>query len=85
MTASSGRQRVPVNCFLSFLLTVPSNTVPRKFGDVIQPIMRTIKANSEQIISLNAIRDTLLYNLLSGEIKAVDRLNELSLDTNLSV
>lgn len=85
MTGSSGRQRVPVNCFLSFLLTVPSNTVAQKFGDVIQPIMITIKANSEQIISLNAIRDTLLPKLLSGEIEPVSRLNEQSLNTNLSV
>nr|WP_322714415.1 restriction endonuclease subunit S [Nostoc sp. ChiSLP03a]MDZ8215659.1 restriction endonuclease subunit S [Nostoc sp. ChiSLP03a] len=85
MTGSSGRQRVPVNCFLSFLLTVPSNTVAREFGDVIQPIMRTIKANSEQIISLNAIRDTLLPKLLLGEIEAVYRLNEKSLNINLSV
>jgi type I restriction enzyme S subunit len=85
MTGSSGRQRVPVNCFSSFLLTVPSNTVARKFGDILQPIMKTLQAKSEQIISLTVIRDTLLPKLLSGEIKAVGRLNELSLDTNLSV
>lgn len=81
-TGSSGRQRVPVNCFMSFLLAVPSNPVARRFGDVILPIMRIIKANSEQIISLTAIRNALLPKLLSGEIKALDRLNEQSLNTN---
>jgi type I restriction enzyme S subunit len=81
-TGSSGRQRVPVNCFASFLLAVPSNPVAQRFGDVILPIMRIIKANSEQIISLTAIRDALLPKLLSGEIKIFDTLQKYSLNTN---
>ena len=68
MTGSSGRQRVPVDCFSSYLLAVPSDPIAQKFGEAIVPSMRLIKANSEQNLALTSIRDSLLPKLLSGEI-----------------
>jgi len=72
MTGSSGRQRVPADCFSSYLLTAPSDPIARKFGDVVVPFMRLIKANSEQNATLTPIRDALLPKLLSGEICVKD-------------
>jgi type I restriction enzyme, S subunit len=72
MTGSSGRQRVPANCFSSYLLTVPSDPIARKFGDAIVPAMKLIRVNSEQKATLTSIRDALLPKLLSGEIRVKD-------------
>ncbi len=72
MTGSSGRQRVPADCFSSFLLTVPTEEVAKKFGQVVIPLMRLIRSNSEQSMSLASTRDALLPRLLSGEICVKD-------------
>jgi type I restriction enzyme S subunit len=69
MTGSSGRQRVPVDCFASLLLTIPSDAVAQKFGQAVTPLMAQIRSNSEQNISIASIRDALLPKLLSDEIR----------------
>jgi len=69
MTGSSGRQRVPADCFSSYLLTVPSDSIAQKFGEAALSSMQLIKANSEQNSTLASIRDSLLPKLLSGEIR----------------
>lgn len=68
MTGSSGRQRVPVDCFSSYLLAVPSDSIARRFGQAVVPFMKIIKANSEQNSFLISIRDVLSPNLLSGRV-----------------
>lgn len=69
MTGSSGRQRVPAECFRQYLIAVPSNAIARCFEDLAKPLMATIKANSEQSYTLATIRDNLLPKLMSGEIR----------------
>jgi len=69
MTGSSGRQRVPVNCFETFLLAEPSKPLAREFGKVAAVAMRKMKANVEESRTLAALRDTLLPKLLSGELR----------------
>ena len=69
MTGSSGRQRVQVDCFNSFVVTVPSDRAAAKFGEIVSPLMRLIKSQSEESQTLSALRDTLLPKLLSGEIR----------------
>ncbi len=69
MTGSSGRQRVPAECFRQYLIAVSSNTIARCFEDLAKPLMATIKANSEQSYTLATIRDSLLPKLMSGEIR----------------
>ena len=71
MTGTSGRQRVPSECFSTFLLAVPPiPDVARRFGELTAPLMETIKANADESRDLAALRDTLLPKLLSGEISA---------------
>ncbi|MCP6760037.1 MAG: hypothetical protein NHB32_15085 [Fischerella sp. CENA71] len=69
MTGSSGRQRVPSECFSQFFITVPCKEVAKYFGDIIAPLMRKISSNCEQSRTLASIRNTLLPKLLSGEIR----------------
>lgn len=69
MTGTSGRQRVPSECFNSFLLAVPPLSVARRFDDLTAPLMATIKTNSIESRTLASLRDTLLPKLLSGELR----------------
>ena len=69
MTGTTGRQRVPYSCFDYYQLPVPTDQVARRFGEIVQPSMEKIRANSEQSRTLQEIRETLLPKLLSGEIR----------------
>ena len=69
MVGTSGRQRVPYECFDNFHIAVPSPEVARRFDEVTAPLMAKIKANSDQSRTLATLRDTLLPKLLSGDIK----------------
>jgi len=68
MTGTSGRQRVPAECFNSFLLAFPSPEIAQRFGELVAPIFAKIKSNSDQSRTLATLRDTLLPKLLSGEL-----------------
>ena len=72
MTGTSGRQRVPSECFSSFLLAVPSPAVARQFGELTAPMMAEIKAHSDESRTLATLRDTLLPKLLSGKLSAAE-------------
>jgi hypothetical protein len=65
---TSGRQRVPTECFNSFLLAVPTPEIAHRFNEITAPLMAKIKANSRESRTLATLRDTLLPKLLSGEI-----------------
>ena len=69
MTGTSGRQRVPSDCFNTFLLAVPPPTVARRFDELTGPLMAKIKSNSNETRTLSTLRDTLLPKLLSGELR----------------
>ncbi len=68
MTGTSGRQRVPSECFHNFWLAVPPPEVARRFAELTVPLMAKIKANSTESRTLATLRDTLLPKLLSGEL-----------------
>jgi type I restriction enzyme S subunit len=68
MTGTSGRQRVPSECFNTFWLAVPPPSIARRFDELTAPLMAKIKANSTESRTLAALRDTLLPKLLSGEV-----------------
>jgi len=68
MIGTSGRQRVPSNCFEKFLLAVPTPAIAHRFDELTAPLMAKIKANSTESRSLATLRDTLLPKLLSGEL-----------------
>lgn len=75
MTGTSGRQRVPAECFNSFLVVVPPQEIASRFGAWSRSVMQTMKARDEESATLAAMRDALLPKLLSGEI----RVNETNL------
>jgi type I restriction enzyme S subunit len=68
MTGTSGRQRVPSECFNTFWLAVPPPAIARRFDELTVPLMAKIKANSTESRTLATLRDTLLPKLLSGEL-----------------
>jgi type I restriction enzyme S subunit len=68
MTGTSGRQRVPVDCFSSYLIVVPSWESTKEFEQIARLVMATIKQLDTESHKLAATRDYLLPRLLSGEI-----------------
>ena len=68
MTGTSGRQRVPSECFNTFFLAVPTPNIACRFDELTAPLMAKIKANSTESRTLATQRDTLLPKLLSGEL-----------------
>lgn len=70
MTGTSGRQRVQVGSLAKFSLTVPpaDSTIGEKFGFLIKPMVEKVKQNSEEMLCLAQIRDSLLPRLISGRI-----------------
>jgi len=68
MSGTSGRQRVPSECFNSFWLAVPPPEIAVRFDELTAPVMERIKCNTEQTRTLATLRDTLLPKLLSGEM-----------------
>lgn len=72
MTGTSGRQRVPADCFSNFFVVVPPDGLARRFGDLAKVAMSQMKARDEESATLAAIRDSLLPKLLSGEVRVTD-------------
>jgi type I restriction enzyme S subunit len=68
MTGTSGRQRVPTECFNTFLLAVPKPEVALRFDELTAPLMTMINANAKESRTIATLRDTLLPKLLSGEM-----------------
>jgi type I restriction enzyme S subunit len=75
MTGTSGRQRVPSECFHNFWLAVPPPDIARRFDELTAPLMAKIKANSNESRTLATLRDTLLPKLLSGELSVQGNIN----------
>ena len=68
MTGTSGRQRVPAECFGKFPVIIPTPEVARCFGERVASILQTMKTHDDEARSLAAMRDELLPRLLSGEL-----------------
>ena len=75
MTGTSGRQRVPSECFQNFWLAVPPTDIARRFNELTAPLMAKIKANSRESRALATLRDSLLPKLLNGDL-SVDKIKE---------
>lgn len=69
MAGTSGRQRVPNDCFGAYKLVKPSAQVADAFGKQATLFMREIKAQDETSKTLGSLRDTLLPKLLAGELQ----------------
>lgn len=69
MSGSSGRQRVPSQCFEHFNIVLPSTIILEIFNSFVKTIFTKIKTVDEESHSLKNLRDTLLPNLISGKLK----------------
>ena len=69
MTGTTGRQRVPADCFDHFKVAVPSVEVAERFGEFARGTLAKMKGNDNESRTLAELRDTLLPKLLSGELR----------------
>jgi type I restriction enzyme, S subunit len=72
MTGTSGRQRVPADCFRSLRCTLPQASDRTRFDQLASLHLAKMKANDAESKSLASIRDTLLPKLISGAIRVKD-------------
>lgn len=75
MTGTSGRQRVPASAFSSYLVVKPSEQIARWFGKISGLIMCNMKKNDEESHTLISLRDNLLPELISGELRVTDNMS----------
>jgi type I restriction enzyme S subunit len=69
MSGTSGRQRVPADCFQNFDIAVPPASIAAEFGKLAKSFFLKMKNNDEQSQTLSNLRDALLPKLISGEIR----------------
>jgi type I restriction enzyme S subunit len=72
MSGTSGRQRVQLNSIAAFKILRPCDQILMAFEVAIRQWFKLIKVNSELIGVLNQMRDALLPQLLSGQIRVQD-------------
>ena len=68
MSGTSGRQWIQNDVLGRYLLVIPGREIALVFGDVIEPIQKSIAANHETAQTLATLRDTLLPRLISGQL-----------------
>lgn len=68
MSGTSGRQRVPTECFQKFFLVASSEAVFQRFDQLTSHFFAQIKTNARESIALAALRETLLSKLMKGEV-----------------
>lgn len=77
MTGTSGRQRAQADAVAEFKVVSPSeNSVWFAFSRLLEPCFKVIKSRSETAEKLAEIRDTLIPQLLSGELTTPSDLND---------
>lgn len=69
MSGTSGRQRVPNDCFEQYLMILPDVNTCKKFGEFASSVIKKMQGNDLESKTLSTLRDTLLPKLLSGEIE----------------
>lgn len=72
MGGSSGRQRVSAKALSEFAIAAPDESRCRQFGDFAAPLMAQSGMFNRESKSLAVLRDRLLPNLISGEIRVRD-------------
>ena len=73
MTGSSGRQRVPNECFDHLLISAPPYYIIEDFDNIVHPMFEVISTNAKENQSLMQNRDALLPKLMSGEIRVSNK------------
>jgi type I restriction enzyme S subunit len=68
MSGATGRQRVREECFDSFTLPVPNESILGSFAECVRPMFNLSFALFSTNAMLRASRDLLLPRLMSGEV-----------------
>jgi type I restriction enzyme S subunit len=68
MSGTSGRQRIQNDALGRYPMVIPTQNVAEIFGAIITPIQKKITENSKQAKTLGYLRDTLLPQLISGQL-----------------
>lgn len=68
MSGASGRQRVRNECFDSYPLATPPKCLAKAFEDTAGPLISQIQILFNKSMRLEALRDTLLPKLVTGQI-----------------
>ena len=74
MAGTSGRQRVPSECFNTFWLILPPPAIARRFEAITAPLMAIIKATVTESRTLFALRDPFLPKLMCRDLIAYSTL-----------
>lgn len=69
MSGTSGRQRIQNDMLSLFLIAIPPIEIAKKFSDICSSIQNRVTSNSKQAKLLSSLRDTLLPNLISGQLR----------------
>ena len=69
MSGTSGRQRVPVAALKGFLMVAPQAQISAQFGEVAELLFERANRAGRESRTLAALRDTLLPQLISGELR----------------
>lgn len=77
MSGTSGRQRVPFAALSGYLVPRPSDGVTAEFGCIVRTLLARASATVKECRRLACIRDTLLPNLVSREIRVPIQGNRL--------
>lgn len=72
MTGTSGRQRVPPDALLDYLLCVPPDPIAFQFGKIVQPLFAKGRQLVKESRILAALRHALLPKLISGQLRVKD-------------
>lgn len=72
MTGTSGRQRVSHEAISAYPMVDPGGDALQHFGMLTRPMFRRITANRDEMLTLTALRDTLLPKLITGELQPPD-------------
>jgi type I restriction enzyme, S subunit len=77
MTGSSGRQRVPAQSLSHFLVAAAPPQIGERFAMLVRPLFARACAAANESRSIDALRDTLLPQLISGGLR-VERAEDLA-------
>lgn len=72
MSGTSGRQRAPAEAVSRWSMAIPTDAVISAWGKAVTPMFDGIKASSLETEHLTELRDILLPQLISGELRLED-------------
>jgi type I restriction enzyme S subunit len=73
MEGTTGRQRVTIDALGRYLVALPPAALGQRFGQLVRPLFRQMARSDDTARVLHALRDSLLPQLLRGDLPSVDQ------------